>query len=85
MSHQWLWRSAGECRGPLTAAELAELLRSRSLKPTDELQPVGATGWTSVAALADAVSAGVAAADAAAELLLAAEDLRRHRPAQAPK
>lgn len=79
MSQQWLWRSAGEYCGPLTGAELAELLRSRDSEAADEVQPVGASEWRPAVELADVVSAGAVAADAVADLLLAADELRRGR------
>lgn len=80
MSAQWLWRSGDEVRGPLSAAELAAILRSRANGDADEVRPVGASDWTPAADVAQAFGHGAdsshAAADAAAALLLMAAELR---------
>ena len=57
MSQQWVWRSAGECHGPVSSVELELLLQSQIIGDADEVQIAGAAEWIAADVLRDIFAA----------------------------
>jgi len=73
MMDEWFWKHHGETRGPISTADLDDLIQHHRIDNRDELRPVNSTEWISgetvKAMFAGAQETENATVDAAARLL----------------